>query len=339
MSALNITAFFNGAATAWFAIYACQLLAARERTRLQTLLGYIFVYWTFSNFKDIVQSQPGMYTAETLNVIMTMDGWSAITFACFLFELTMPGWVTARRVMLLAVPFALFSAAYALWPTAGVLTAYTAFLVLFGITILCIGYAKKGEYTRYIRANYSNIDETDISWIKQIYEIGFLSQLLWLVTSLIRLPATDTLYYISSIVLWQLTLYHSRKLRPVTPEPAAEMPAGGNAARAYSFAGVMEQVMDEEELYLNPNLSLASLATRLGTNRTYLSDYFSNAIGVTFYDYVNSLRIEKKSVPMMAAHPEYTLDYIAAQSGFNSLSTFRRAFHKHTGVTPGKWRG
>jgi len=41
----------------------------------------------------------------------------------------------------------------------------------------------------------------------------------------------------------------------------------------------------------------------------------------------------------MADHPEYTLDYIAAQSGFNSLSTFRRAFRKHMGMNPGSYRG
>ena len=59
---------------------------------------------------------------------------------------------------------------------------------------------------------------------------------------------------------------------------------------------------------------------------------------LTFYDYVNALRIEKMSIPLLVEHPEYTLDYIAKQSGFNSLSTFRRAFRKQTGTTPGNFR-
>ena len=61
--------------------------------------------------------------------------------------------------------------------------------------------------------------------------------------------------------------------------------------------------------------------------------------GTTFYDYVNALRIHKKSVPLMQEHPEYAFDYIARQSGFNSLSTFQRAFRKYTGTTPGKFIG
>ena len=39
------------------------------------------------------------------------------------------------------------------------------------------------------------------------------------------------------------------------------------------------------------------LAAHLGTNRTYPSDYFVHNLNTTFYDYINSLRIEKKSIP------------------------------------------
>jgi AraC-like DNA-binding protein len=101
----------------------------------------------------------------------------------------------------------------------------------------------------------------------------------------------------------------------------------------------MEDIVENEELYLDPKLSLNQLAERLGTNRTYLSKYFNNVKGTTFYDYVNALRIHKKSVPLMQEHPEYAFDYIAQQSGFNSLSTFQRAFRKYTGTTPGKFIG
>ena len=339
MTGLNISAFFNGMATAYFAIYACQLLASRRRTRFRTLLGYIFVYWTFSNFKDIVQSQPGLYNTDVLNVIIMMDGWSAVTFACFLFELTMPGWVTLRRVLMLAMPFALFSATYVIWPARDVLNAYLAFLIIFGVAITLIGYAKAETYTKYVRDNFSNIDEIDISWIKHVYFIGFLSMLLWLVISVIRLPVADAVYYLSSIVMWQMTLSYSRNLRQVKPEKVTTPePGDGSMPRTYPFAGTLEKIVEDEQLYLNPDLSLANLTARIGTNRTYLSDYFCNVKRITFYDYINSLRINKMSTRLMAEHPEYTLDYIASLSGFNSMSTFRRAFRKYTGMNPGRFR-
>ena len=94
------------------------------------------------------------------------------------------------------------------------------------------------------------------------------------------------------------------------------------------------RVVEEEKLYLKQDLTLADIALELKTNRTYVSNYLSHVRQQTFYDYINQVRIEKVSVPLLREHPEYTLDYIAAQSGFASISTFRRAFRKLTGMTP-----
>ena len=95
--------------------------------------------------------------------------------------------------------------------------------------------------------------------------------------------------------------------------------------------------MESERLYLNKNLTLNDLAKAMGTNRTYVSNYLGTVLGQTFYDYVNQLRIEKMSIPMMQEHPEFKLEYVASESGFSSISTFRRAFVKLTGQTPSQF--
>ena len=58
---------------------------------------------------------------------------------------------------------------------------------------------------------------------------------------------------------------------------------------------------------------------------------------MTFYDYINSLRIERAAIPLMREHPEYKYEYVASESGFASISTFRRAFVKVTGQTPSQY--
>ena len=98
--------------------------------------------------------------------------------------------------------------------------------------------------------------------------------------------------------------------------------------------GQMEKLMDEQQLYLNSNLTLQDLAQALNTNRTYMSNYLSQVRGQSFYDFINQLRIERVSLPMMREHPEYKLEHVAKESGFASISTFRRAFIKLTGQTP-----
>lgn len=75
----------------------------------------------------------------------------------------------------------------------------------------------------------------------------------------------------------------------------------------------------------------------LNTNRTYASNYLSQVRRQTFYDYINQLRIQRVSLPLMQEHPEYKLEYVASESGFASISTFRRAFVKFTGQTPSQF--
>jgi len=144
---MNIMAFFIGAATTFFAVNAYIQLRGRGVThsRLQTILGWILAYWAFSNMKDIVQTLPGLYTQRTLDTILMIDGWSAITFACFLFELTMPGWNNHKRMALLASPFFLFTIAYAATVSHTVVVGYSAFLCMFGITVLLWGGKKSPD--------------------------------------------------------------------------------------------------------------------------------------------------------------------------------------------------
>ena len=67
--------------------------------------------------------------------------------------------------------------------------------------------------------------------------------------------------------------------------------------------------MDEQRLYLNKNLTLADLAQALNTNRTYVSQYLSQVRGQTFYDYINQLRIQQVSIPLLKEHPFFLIFY------------------------------
>ena len=338
MPAFSLTIFVNGASTAYFAVVGSQLLAKRRRTRLETLLGGIFVYWALATAKDLVSLLPGSYTATVLDAIQMIDGWSVITLACASLRAYHAGVGDleargAARAALCGLHGRIRRAAQ---PRHGhrLPGASSPF---FGATVIRIGYAKAEVYTHYLYQNYSDIDHMDISWLRKIYAAGFVYMTLWVVVSVVRQPAVDSLLYLAGIAFWQMTLYYCSGLQPVRPEPGGADADDGDfgGRRYYQFAGIVESIVEGEALYLDPKLSLLQLASRLGTNRTYLSNYFNAVKNTTFYDYVNALRIEKESVPMMQEHPEYALDYVAQQSGFNSLSTFRRAFRKYTGMTPG----
>lgn len=332
---MNISAFLIGVSTAFFTIFALHILLWRkQRTRFQCVLGSIMAVWALWNLKDIVTTFPGMYTPEVLNWIFIIDAWSALTYTVFVFEAVMPGWTTPGRLSLLSLPFALFTLLYYIWPVQQVIYALTAFLWFYAWTIVAIGWVKVKRHIRYVRENFSNIDRIDVAWLKPVFVFCIVSQLAWLFTSLYATVFTDIVYYISAILLWLMVLYYSWDFRPIAAEHEEEPLPVSQRETLPIAEGALEELVEGQRLYLNKNLTLADLAQAMNTNRTYVSNYLSQVRGQTFYDYINQLRIEHISIPMLKEHPEYTLEYVATESGFASISTFRRAFIKLTGQTP-----
>ena len=125
------------------------------------------------------------------------------------------------------------------------------------------------------------------------------------------------------------------------PQPVAEQPVGPEPEelklqQEAAFAERMYLLFEKEHVYLNPRLRLSELATLLGTNRTYLSQYFNQNCESTFYDFVNDYRIHHAKLLLHST--DDTLETIAMNSGFNSLSTFRRAFVQREGMSPIEFR-
>jgi len=98
----------------------------------------------------------------------------------------------------------------------------------------------------------------------------------------------------------------------------------------------LQNLMEERKLYLNPKFSIIDLTNLLGTNRTYVSVYLNDVLGKSFFDYVNEYRLVVAE--KMVIETDDNFSEIAAKSGFNSICTFRRAFLKKNGMTPGKYR-
>lgn len=124
--------------------------------------------------------------------------------------------------------------------------------------------------------------------------------------------------------------------QPVAEQPVEPEPEELKLQQEAAFAERMYLLFEKEHVYLNPRLRLSELAMLLGTNRTYLSQYFNQNCESTFYDFVNDYRIHHAKLLLHST--DDTLETIAMNSGFNSLSTFRRAFVQREGMSPIEFR-
>ncbi|EET62103.1 transcriptional regulator, AraC family [Marvinbryantia formatexigens DSM 14469] len=84
------------------------------------------------------------------------------------------------------------------------------------------------------------------------------------------------------------------------------------------------------------DISLSSVAAQFGTGKFVLSRIFSNVLGVSFTDYVNSLRLSHAQ-HLLASTDRNILD-IALECGYHNQQTFNRVFKARFSCTPKEFR-
>ena len=100
----------------------------------------------------------------------------------------------------------------------------------------------------------------------------------------------------------------------------------------------LEQLVQSEKIFKKEELSLAQLAQLLGVHPNYLSQVINSYEHKSFYDYINTLRVEEfKSQVLLPENSRYTLLSLAFECGFNSKTAFNRNFKKITGLSPSEY--
>jgi len=129
-------------------------------------------------------------------------------------------------------------------------------------------------------------------------------------------------------------------------KPEVELPAALSAGLKPSASTELRQkgawlkrTMEAGLYYQDPELSLTSLAEKLGLNAHELSRIVNIALKKSFNDFVNEYRVKDVARKMQdPAYDRITLLGIAYESGFNSKTTFHRIFKEMTGKSPAEYK-
>jgi AraC-like DNA-binding protein len=227
-----------------------------------------------------------------------------------------------------------------------------AYLVLVGLRLR--------DHERRIRDQFSSVDHLTLAWLRRVVAVfalglvgvslgyGLILAGVQLSGALLCAPLANTVvvYYFS----WVSTRGASPQVpadpRPVAPpEPEAGEPKAkyGKSTLPEEFASRilrrLEQTMTTEKPYLDPDLTLDTLAGQIRASRNHLSQVLNHSLGTTFYEYVNRFRIKEAAERLIGpASGHQDILTIAGDCGFHSKSTFNKVFKAWYGVSPSEYK-
>jgi len=107
-----------------------------------------------------------------------------------------------------------------------------------------------------------------------------------------------------------------------------------NEQKLYSLFLEIQQLMENENFFLRPGLTISDLSTALGSNDKYISLSINKFARMNFNHYINTLRIQEAKKLLLGTSTESSIQDIAITCGFGNASSFIRVFKQVTGLTP-----
>lgn len=325
----------------------------RSKGRAKHMIAFIMLMIALQNVKDLAIIDTDNAYDPSLSAIATcVDIIAVPIYGFILVELCRPGWIKTRWMVMTEVPFVVMSLLY-------VLTQNHLFYMLLWVLSLAYGLwcivwviHDLPRYHRWLKNEYSYQENINLHWLRGVTLLFFIILCIWVVDCIYPSTLIDTIYILSSLVGWMVVCYFINRQELVikevidslpaeTAEPLAPAAADGETEesdneRIQLLSEQLEKLFTVDKVYLEPRLRLVDLAQKLGTNRTYLSNFFNKERQTTFYEFVNGYRISHSE--NLLTTTDYTLDVVAELSGFNSLSTFRRAFSVKNNCSPQEYR-
>ena len=93
----------------------------------------------------------------------------------------------------------------------------------------------------------------------------------------------------------------------------------------------------EAGLYKDCDVTIYSLADKLGCKKDELTQYFNQSEHTNFRTWLSDIRFNE-AIRMMRACPNYSNDTISTECGFSSHTQIYRVFKQKTGMSPSQWR-
>ena len=244
------------------------------------------------------------------------------------------------------IPYVVIAALFFVNPDDTFTTIAIAYILLLYLFFTVYIVFAVRQYGRWLNDNYADLENKKV-WLSQMVSLACL--LLFILYATVE---TDNILlyilHVVELILFSLLLWRVEtlpQLEETLPQQTLPQPLsvregkGGGSIDLAQIERLLTEHCVGKKLYLQHGLTLQELALAIGTNRSYLGQYFSN-LGITYNAYINDLRINhfmRLYHEAAKTHQNIVAQQLASASGYRSYSTFSLAFKHRTGQSVTAW--
>ena len=302
-----------------------------EGYRLRRIWGWTLLLWALLDGLYVISwlfmGEPvmnmGAYELSTAELALgNLLGWSLLLFPT---EALRPGWLNVPKALRQVLPMLVLVALDYILPF-----SLRILIALYPVFLLALLFTHVREYRLWCEDNFSSLEDVDERRIIRFMCVGLLVALVYFYMCISHAHARGftqqwlvifTLIYGTDLVLFRQDPWEQVLQSVKDAAPREELPPQTNEANRQT----LEDWMEKEKPYRNPDFKLVDLQQVLPMNRTYLSQFIHTEYGCTFYLFVNRYRVEEAK-RLMSEHPDMKMADISSSCGFSSPSVFSRTF-------------
>lgn len=219
--------------------------------------------------------------------------------------------------------------------------------VMFTIAYLIASLKLHARHRSLMMQRFSAMETRSLDWFRVVLFLWALSWFCYALDyglSLMRwhwfgegmvLPLLEAFVLVVFVhmALKQPSLNASEK---VTEKESPKRTPSLSQSRMKEIATKLTEVMENDQIYMEEDLSLNKLSESIKESENHISETLSQFLHCNFFHFVNGFRIE--AAKKMLVSSDKLVATIAYEVGFNNKSTFNAAFKKHNQTTPTSWR-
>ena len=215
-----------------------------------------------------------------------------------------------------------------------------------------------GQYRAKIEQHFSTMHRVGYHFSYQLV-IGFLAMTTYQLVVFVYFAVTSNfqlgpILALINNVLFMVFLYFITirgklspiiyKLRRIADSSTAAPESDSTSEQVISddLQAIAERVtylLNEEKIYLNPELTLRGLAEKCDQKSYLVSQAINQCLGKSFFELINTYRVEEAQKLMLDSNYDHlSILGVGFEAGFNSKTTFNTTFKRITGTTPNEFK-